>query len=54
MMENPAELALTKGGIIPENHADRGLGPILEDHIDTETVHTEGGRADKVILIPRN
>ena len=54
MMENPAELALTKGGIIPENHVDRGLGPIPEDHIDTETVHTQGGRTDKVILIPRN
>ena len=39
VMENPADLALTKGGIIPENHADKGLGPTPEDHIDAETVH---------------
>ena len=42
MMENPADLALTKGGIIPGNHADKGLGPTPEDHIDTETVPTQG------------
>ena len=37
-MENPAELALTRGGIVLENHADKGLGPTPEDHIDAETV----------------
>ena len=54
MMENPAEPALTRGGIIPRNHADKRLGPTPEDHIDTETVPTQGGRADEVILIPRS
>ena len=54
MMENPAEPALTRGGIIPRNHADKGLGPTPKDHIDTETVPTQGGRADEVILIPRS
>ena len=38
MMENPAESALTRGGIIPGNHADKGLGLIPEDHINAETV----------------
>ena len=51
MMENLAELALTKGGIIPKNHVDRELGLIPEDHINTEIVHARGGRADEVILI---
>ena len=54
MMKNLAKLALTKGGIIPRNHEDRGLGPIPKDHIDTETVHARGGRADEVILILRS
>ena len=54
MMENPADLALTKGEITPGNHADKGLSPTPEDHIDAETVHAQGGRADEVILIPRN
>ena len=54
MMENPVDLALTKGGIIPGNHADKVLVPTPEDHIDAETVHAQGGRADEVILIPRN
>ena len=45
IMSNLAKLALTKGGIIPGNHADRGLNPILEDHIDTEIVHARGGVA---------
>ena len=53
-MENPAEPALTRGGIVLENHADKGLGPIPEDHIYAETVHAQGGRADEVILIPRS
>ena len=34
-----AKLALTKDGIIPGNRIDKGLGPIPEDHIDTDTVH---------------
>ena len=38
-MENLAEPALTKGEIIPGNHADKGLGPTPEDHIDADTVH---------------
>ena len=54
MMENPAELAITKGGIIPGNHADRELSPIPEDHIDTETVYAQGGCINEVILIPKN
>ena len=54
MMKSPTKLAFTKGGIIPWNHADRGLGPIPEDHINTEIVHAQGGRADEVILIPRS
>ena len=54
MMKNPAQLALTKGGIIPGNHTDKGPDPIPEDHIDTGTVNARGGRADEVILIPRN
>ena len=49
-----AKLALTKDGIIPGNRVDKGLGPIPEDHIDTDTVHALGGRTDEVILIPRN
>ena len=53
-MKSPNKLALTKGGIIPRNHADRNLDPIPEGHIDRETVHARGGRADEVILIPRN
>ena len=54
MMENPAEPALTRGGIIPRNHADKRLGPTPEDHIDTETVHARGGHTDEVILILRS
>ena len=54
MMKNPVKLALTKGGIIPGNHVDKGPDPIPKDHIDTGTVHARGGRADEVILIPRN
>ena len=54
MMENPAEPALTRGGIILRNHADKGLGPTPEDHIDAEIVHAQGGRANEVILIPRS
>ena len=53
-MENLAELALTKGGIIPKNHVDRELGPIPEDHINTEIIHAQGGCIEEVILIPRN
>ena len=54
MMKNPAKLALTKGGIILGNHTDKDPDPIPEDHIDIGTVHVRGGRADEVILIPRN
>ena len=54
MMGNPAEPAVTRGGIIPGNHDDKGLGPTLEDHINAETDLVQGGRADEVILIPRN
>ena len=54
MMGNPAKLALTRGGIIPGNHANKGLGPTPEDHIDAKTVPAQGGRIDEVILIPRN
>ena len=54
MMKNPVKLAFTKGGIIPGNHADKGPDPIPEDHIDIGTVHARGGRANEVILIPRN
>ena len=54
MMKSPAKLALTKGGIIPKNHANRGLGPIPKGHIDREIVHAQGGRIDKVILILRS
>ena len=54
MMENLAELALIRGGIVPGNHADKGLDPTPEDHIDTETVHAQGGRTDEVILIPKS
>ena len=53
-MENPAEPTLTRGGTIPENHADKGLGPTPEDHIDAETVHTQGGRSNEVILIAKS
>ena len=54
MIKSQAKLALTKGGIIPGNHVDKGLGPIPKDHIDTNTVHARGDCADEVILIPRN
>ena len=54
MMGNPVDSAHIRGKIIPGNHADIGLGPIPEDHIDAETVPTLGGRAGKVILIPKN
>ena len=54
MMGNPAKSALTRGGIIPEKHANKGLGPTPEDHIDAKTVPAQGGRIDEVILIPRN
>ena len=30
-MKNPAKLALTKGGIIPGNHTDKGPDPTPED-----------------------
>ena len=53
-MENPAKPALTRGGIVLENHADKRLDPTPKDHIDVETVPTQGGRADEVILIPRS
>ena len=53
VMKSRAKLALTKDGIIPGNRIDKGLGPIPEDHIDTDTVHALGGRTDEVILIPR-
>ena len=53
-MENPAEPALTRGGIVLKNHADKGLGLTPKDHIDTETVHAQGGRVDEVILSPRS
>ena len=33
MTKSPTKLAFTKGGIIPWNHADRGLGPIPEDPV---------------------
>ena len=54
MMGNPVDSAHIRGKIIPGNHADIGLGPTLEDHIDVETVPAQGGRADEVILIPKN
>ena len=38
IMKNPAKLALTKGGIIPGNHTDKGPDPTPEDDIDTGTV----------------
>ena len=53
-MENPVKSTLTRGGIAPRNHADKGLGPTPEDRIDAETVQTQGGRADEVILIPKS
>ena len=52
--EEPSQNSSHQGGIIPENHTDRGLGLILEDHIDTETIHTRGGCVDEVILIVRS
>ena len=54
MMKNPAKLALTKGGIIPGNHGNKVPDPIPEDHIIIGTGHPRVGRANKVILIPRN
>ena len=54
MMESPAEPALTRGGTILRNHADKGLSPTPEDHIDAETVLVQRGRANEVILIPRS
>ena len=54
MMGNPIEPALTRGRIIPGNHADKGLGPTPEDHIDAKTILVQGGRVDEVILIPRS
>ena len=54
MMGNPAEPTLIKGGIIPRNHANKGLGPTPEDHIDAETIPAQGGHADEVICIPRS
>ena len=54
MMGNPVDSAHIRGKIIPGNHADIGLGPTLEDHINAETDPVQGGRADEVILIPRN
>ena len=54
MVGNPTNPAHAKGRIVPENHADIGLGPTLEDHIDAETVPTLGSHANEVILIPKN
>ena len=54
MMVNPAEPALIRGRIIPGNHAEKGLGLTPKDHIDAETDPAQKGRADEVILIPRN
>ena len=54
MVGNPVNLAYAKDETIPENHADTGLGPILEDHIDAETIPALGSHVDKVILIPKN
>ena len=42
MIGNLADPAHTRGGIILGNHADIGLGPTPEDHIDAETVPTQG------------
>ena len=53
-MGNPVDSAHIRGKIIPGNHADIGLGPTLEDHIDAETVPTLEGRINEVILIPKN
>ena len=38
MMGNPTNPAHAKDRIVPENHADVGLGLTTEDHIDAETV----------------
>ena len=54
MMGNPAEPTLIEGGIIPRNHANKGLGPTPEDHIDAETIPAQRGHADEVILIPKS
>ena len=53
-MVNPAEPALIRGRIIPGNHAEKGLGLTPKDHINVETDPAQRGRADEVILIPRN
>ena len=53
-MENPAKLALTRGGIILRNHSEKGLGLTPKDHIDAETVPAQGDRTDEVILIPKS
>ena len=54
MEGNPVNPAYTNGGIILENHADAGLDPIPEDHIDAETVLALGNHVDEVTLIPKN
>ena len=54
MMENLAEPTFIRGRIIFGNHADKGLGPTSEDHINAGTVPAQGDRANKVILIPRS
>ena len=54
MEDNPVNPAHANDGTIHENHADVGLNPIPEDHIDAETVPALGSHVDKVILIPTN
>ena len=53
-MENLAEPAFARGGIVLENHTDKGLGPTPKDHINAETIHAQVGCADEVILSPRS
>ena len=53
-MGNLANPAHTRGGTVLRNHANVGLGLTPEDRIDVETVPAQGGRADEVILIPKN
>ena len=53
-MGSLADPTRTRGRIVLGNHTDVGLGQTPEDRIVAETIPAQGGRANEVILIPRN
>ena len=51
---NPVNPTHVNDGTAPENRADAGLVPILEDHFDAGTILVLGNHVNEVTLIPKN